>query len=141
MSKCVFCAITRGETPAHIVASSSDTLSFLDNRPLFPGHVLVVTRHHVETIEDLEPSLIGPLFATVQRITTAVRTALDAEGTFVAINNRVSQSVPHLHIHVVPRRSGDGLRGFFWPRTGYDDPAHMDAVRDRIVGAVQELDH
>src|SRR4029450_1127997 len=96
--------------------SEADFFAFLDHRPVFKGHVLVVPRAHVETLGDLEPSAVGPFFTVVQRLSTAVEKGLAAGGTFVALNNRVSQSVPHLHVHVVPRTKGDGLRGFFWPR-------------------------
>ena len=114
--RCVFCAIVAGATPAHIVAGDDDTLAFLDVRPVFPGHVLLVPRDHYDTLGDLPPALVAPLFAAAQRLALAVQAGMEADGTFVAINNTVSQSVPHLHVHVVPRRRKDGLRGFFWPR-------------------------
>ena len=103
--------------PATIVDESEGTVAFLDHRPLFPGHTLVVPRRHVETLRDLPPELIAPFFAEVQRIAVAVQDGLGAQGTLVVENNVVSQSVPHLHVHVVPRTRKDGLRGFFWPRT------------------------
>jgi histidine triad (HIT) family protein len=117
--KCAFCEIINGTTGAHLVHEDENALAFLDVRPLFPGHVLLVPREHVETLADLPASQVTPIFLFAQRLATAVETAMQAEGTFVAINNRVSQSVPHLHIHVVPRRKGDGMRGFFWPRSKY----------------------
>ncbi len=132
MSDCVFCAILSGSKQADIVLDEPDIAAFLDHRPLFPGHVLVVPRVHTETIEDVSDALAGPLFSAVRRTARAVGVALDAEGTFVAANNVVSQSVPHLHFHVVPRRRGDGLRGFFWPRHGYEDDAHRLEVAARI---------
>ena len=129
---CVFCSIIRGSTPADIVLDRGPVVAFLDVRPLFPGHVLVCPRAHVETIEDLPDDLVAPLFTAVRSVTSAVRRAVGAEGAFVAQNNVVSQSVPHLHVHVVPRRRGDGLRGFFWPRTGYDDEDHRMSVAESI---------
>lgn len=113
-------------------------ISFLDHRPLFPGHVLVSPKDHHETIEDLPVDLLAPLFEVVRRMSTAVRGAVDAPGSFIAANNTVSQSVPHLHIHVVPRRHKDGLRGFFWPRNPYDDEDHAEAVRERIARGMEE---
>ena len=129
---CVFCSIVAGDTAAHVVASDDATLAFLDVRPVFPGHVLLVPRAHHETLTDLPPDLVGPLFTAVQRVAGAVEAGMDAHGTFVALNNRVSQSVPHLHVHVVPRRRKDGLRGFFWPRQRYADEEEMAAVASRI---------
>jgi histidine triad (HIT) family protein len=135
MNRCTFCAIAAGERDGDIVLDETDVVAFLDARPLFPGHVLVIPRSHVPTIEDVDDALARPLFAAVRRLSMAVRRAVDAEGTFVAANNRVSQSVPHLHVHVVPRRRGDGLRGFFWPRVGYDDDSH----RRRVAARIREL--
>lgn len=134
MPGCSFCAIAAGELPAALVHSDDTLAAFLDHRPLFHGHVLVVPRTHVETLGELAPELVGELFGLVQRLSRAVERALEAEGSFVAINNRVSQSVPHLHVHVVPRRKGDGLKGFFWPRTKYRDAAEMAAVAEGIRG-------
>ncbi len=133
---CVFCSIVAGETAAHVVASDDLTLAFLDVRPVFPGHVLLVPRDHYETLTDLPPALVTPLFDAAQRLARAVEAGMDAHGTFVAMNNRVSQSVPHLHVHVVPRRRKDGLRGFFWPRQRYADDAEMAAVAGRIRAAL-----
>ena len=136
--KCVFCDIARGTVPAHIVFEDEWSLAFLDARPLFAGHVLIIPREHYETFGDLPSPMIGPLFANAQGLARAVEDAMHAEGTFVGINNRVSQSVPHLHIHVVPRRKGDGLRGFFWPRTKYtnDEEARQaaEAIRSALRG-------
>jgi histidine triad (HIT) family protein len=121
-----------GDVGAEIVFSDEHTLAFLDNRPVFPGHVLLVPRDHYETLADLPAEQIAPLFAAAQRLSVAVQAAMDAHGTFVAMNNTVSQSVPHLHVHVVPRRRKDGLRGFFWPRQRYPDDGEMAAVAQRI---------
>jgi histidine triad (HIT) family protein len=134
---CKFCQIIAGEIPAHFVLDTDEVAAFLDHRPLFPGHTLVLPRAHVETLADLEESRVGPFFREVQRVEAAVRTAMEAQGSFVAENNVVSQSVPHLHVHVVPRRRKDGLRGFFWPRTRYAGDAQMAAVaagiREQLV--------
>jgi len=127
MDDCLFCAIITGAHPADIVLDEDEVLAFLDRRPLFPGHTLAVPRRHVETLDDLPDDLVAPLFTTVRRLSRAVRRATQAEGTFVAMNNTVSQSVSHLHVHIVPRRRHDGLRGFFWPRHGYED--ELDRVR------------
>jgi histidine triad (HIT) family protein len=129
---CTFCAIRDGEVAAHVVLDDKDALAFLDTRPVFPGHVLVLPRSHRDTLLDLPPAELGPLFTAVQRLAAAVTAAMEADGTFVAVNNTVSQSVPHLHVHVVPRRRGDGLRGFFWPRQRYDGDDHMAQVAERI---------
>jgi histidine triad (HIT) family protein len=120
--------------PAEIVADGPTALTFLDARPVFKGHVLVVPRKHVETLEQLEE--VGAFFTEVQKVARAVETGLMADGTFVAVNNRVSQSVPHLHVHVVPRRFKDGLRGFFWPRVRYADDAERRDFARRIRAAI-----
>lgn len=119
VTDCVFCAIAAGSVPAHLVLDTDDIVAFLDARPVFKGHVLVVPRAHVQTLPDLPAGQSGRYFAIVTRLCAALPEALGAQGTFVAINNVVSQSVPHLHTHVVPRTKGDGLRGFFWPRVKY----------------------
>ena len=129
---CKFCQIIAGEIPAHFVLDTDDVVAFLDHRPLFPGHTLVLPRDHVETLADLPEDRVGPFFRQVQRVEAAVRTAMEAQGSFVAENNVVSQSVAHLHVHVVPRRRKDGLRGFFWPRTKYASDAQAAAVAARI---------
>ena len=121
MSACVFCQIVAGDLPAEKVLETDDLVGFLDTRPVFKGHVLLVPRAHVDTLPDLPAALRDPFLEAAQRIAVAVKDALGAQGSFVAINNTVSQSVPHLHLHVVPRTKGDGLRGFFWPRTKYAD--------------------
>ena len=135
MSACVFCQIIDGSVPAHLVHEDPSTLAFLDVRPLFPGHSLLVPRQHHETITDLPGDLVEPVFAAAQRLAGAVERAMGAAGTFVAMNNRVSQSVPHLHVHVVPRRPKDGLRGFFWPRQRYGSEEEMANVAARIRAA------
>ncbi|HEY5513376.1 MAG TPA: HIT family protein [Geomonas sp.] len=130
---CRFCAIIRGEMPVFIVFENDDVVAFLDRRPLFPGHLLLVPREHHETLGDLPERLITPLFTSARLLARAVEKALEAEGTFVAMNNRVSQSVPHLHIHIVPRRRHDGLRGFFWPRHSYGDEDESSRI-GRLIG-------
>jgi histidine triad (HIT) family protein len=135
---CTFCAIASGDLPAARVLEDDLSVAFLDVRPLFHGHVLLVPRAHVETLPDLPASDVGPFFERAQRLSVAVRDAMEAAGTFVAINNVVSQSVPHLHVHVVPRRFKDGLRGFFWPRSKYADDAERDAVAQRIRAALAD---
>jgi histidine triad (HIT) family protein len=130
---CKFCQIIAGEIPVHFVLDTDDVVAFLDHRPLFPGHTLVLPREHVETLADLPEDRVGPFFRQVQRVEAAVRTAMEAQGSFVAENNVVSQSVPHLHVHVVPRRRKDGLRGFFWPRTKYASDGEMAGVAARIT--------
>ena len=138
---CAFCSIAAGRLEARVVLDEESTLAFLDRRPLFPGHVLVVPRLHAETLADLPPVRVDPLFQAVRRMTVAVERALEAEGTFVAMNHRVSQSVPHLHVHVVPRRRGDGLRGFFWPRHDYDDDPHADRIAESLRAALARAPH
>ena len=122
---CIFCGIVAGEIEAEVVFEDDDTVAFLDIRPLFPGHVLLVPREHHVTIEDLPDAQVERFFLNGRRLAGAVREAMGADGTFMAMNNVVSQSVAHLHCHVVPRRRKDGLRGFFWPRQRYADDAEM----------------
>jgi histidine triad (HIT) family protein len=129
---CLFCAIVAGEVPGFVVGSTEESFAFLDIRPVFKGHVLVVPRRHVVTLSDLPPESLAPYFGFVQRVGVAVESALGAGGTFVAINNKVSQSVAHLHTHVVPRTKGDGLRGFFWPRTKYDSDDEARGYAEKI---------
>jgi histidine triad (HIT) family protein len=135
VADCVFCGIVAGTVPAFLVTSTEDGVAFLDTRPVFPGHVLVVPRPHLVTLSDLPVSALPGYFGLVQRLARAVEKGLGADGTFVAINNTISQSVPHLHTHVVPRRRKDGLRGFFWPRSKYasDDEATDYASRIAAV--------
>ena len=129
---CTFCRIVAGEVDAHVVLDDELVLAFLDVRPVFPGHVLVVPKEHHETLADLPGALLGPYFERVQRVAAVLPVAMDVVGTFVGINNKVSQSVPHLHTHVVPRRPKDGLRGFFWPRTKYGSDDEAAAVAATI---------
>jgi histidine triad (HIT) family protein len=133
---CLFCRIAAGEAPAHMVLEDSGTVAFLDARPVFKGHVLVMPRRHYVTLADLPVAGVGPLFERVRLISAAVPAALGAQGTFVALNNTVSQSVPHLHVHVVPRTRGDGLRGFFWPRQRYASEEEAADYARRIRDAL-----
>jgi histidine triad (HIT) family protein len=136
---CAFCAIIRGEAPAEIVLDDPAGVAFLDRRPLFPGHVLLAPRRHVETLPDLPVDEVGPFFMLVQRLTRAVPEAMDADGSFVAINNVVSQSVPHLHVHIVPRRRDDRLfsRNLAWTRHPYRDQEEMQQTGEAIRAAIQ----
>jgi len=134
---CVFCAIVAGTRPADFVLREAGVVAFLDAKPLFKGHVLVVPRAHVETLPDLPEADLGPVFGAAARVARAVEVALDAHGSFVALNNKVSQSVPHLHVHVVPRRRKDGLRGFFWPREPYASDAEREEFAARIAAALR----
>jgi histidine triad (HIT) family protein len=135
---CSFCAIAAGDAPAHRVLESATSVAFLDARPLFLGHVLVIPRLHRETLADLTPEEIAAVFGDAQRLCRAMESAIRAEGTFVAMNNRVSQSVPHAHVHVVPRRKGDGLRGFFWPRHPYATDEEAEEVAAKLRAALNE---
>ena len=136
---CLFCEIISGEVSATVVFEDDVCIAFLDHRPLFHGHCLLVPKNHFETLSDLPTDLVSPLFANVQLLTRAVETALNAEGSFVAMNNRVSQSVPHLHVHIVPRKRKDGLKGFFWPRTKYANEEEMLEVQKLIRTEVAEI--
>jgi histidine triad (HIT) family protein len=136
---CLFCGIVNDEVSASVVFRDEISLAFLDHRPLFPGHCLLVPKNHFETLSDLPTDLVGPFFENVQLLTRAVEVALAAEGSFVALNNRVSQSVPHLHVHIVPRRKKDGLKGFFWPRNKYGSEAEIVEVQKTIQSAIAEL--
>ena len=136
MEGCVFCEIAAGRTAAHRVLDEPEAVAFLDRRPLIKGHVLLVPREHHETLTDVPPEALGPLFTLAQRLAGAVQRGLDAAGSFVAMNNKVSQSVPHLHVHVVPRDRGDGLRGFFWPRHAYDGDGEAAEYAARIRAAL-----
>jgi histidine triad (HIT) family protein len=129
---CRFCQIVAGQEAAHLVFEDELTIAFLDNRPLFPGHSLLVPRDHHETLGDLPPELIEPLFANARLLSLAVPKAMRKPGAFVALNNVVSQSVPHLHVHVVPRKPKDGLRGFFWPRTKYGSEDEMREIAQQV---------
>jgi histidine triad (HIT) family protein len=135
---CRFCQIIAGDEAAHLVFEDAGSIAFLDNRPLFPGHSLLVPRDHHETLGDLPDKLVGPLFANARLLSVAVPRAMRKPGSFVALNNVVSQSVPHLHVHVVPRKPKDGLRGFFWPRAKYASEAEMRKVAERVRKAVDD---
>lgn len=136
---CVFCQLINGDLAGVVVFEDHISLAVLDHRPLFPGHTLLLPRSHYETLADLPEAQIGPLFSNVQLVAKAVELALSAEGSFVALNNRVSQSVPHLHVHIVPRRRKDGLKGFFWPRNRYQDDGHIKKTQAAIRKAISEL--
>jgi histidine triad (HIT) family protein len=135
-SPCLFCEIAAGRQSAHVVVETPEVIAFLDHRPVFHGHCLLIPRVHVETLPDLPEALLVPLFSEAQRLARAVPAGLGAQGTFVAMNNKISQSVPHLHVHVVPRRTKDGLRGFFWPRVKYESEAAMAETAARIRAAL-----
>ena len=139
MNDCPFCQIASGQVPAALVHEDDLSLAFLDRRPLFPGHTLLIPRAHHETLMDLPPGLAGPLFARARLLSIAIERALQAGGIFVGLNNRISQSVPHLHLHIVPRHQGDGLKGFFWPRHPYESEAAMAETAGRIREAMEEL--
>jgi histidine triad (HIT) family protein len=136
---CLFCRMIQGEVASPVVYESEVAFAFLDHRPLFPGHCLVVPRQHVSTLADVPAGLVGPFFGEVQLLARAVEEAMEAQGTFVAMNNRVSQSVAHLHVHVVPRRRGDGLKGFFWPRTRYASSEEIEKARAIIAAHIVGL--
>lgn len=136
---CDFCLIAKGAVPRYIVFEDEISLAFLDRKPVFLGHSLLVPRVHYETISDLPDELTGALFRNAKLVARGIQSGLSSEGTFIAINNKVSQSVPHLHIHVVPRKYGDGLRGFFWPRTSYKSAEHMAETRDLIRAAIKSI--
>jgi histidine triad (HIT) family protein len=136
---CAFCRVVAGDEEGTVVFEDEISVAFLDNRPLFPGHSLLVPREHHETLWDLPDELIGPLFINARLLSRAVREAMDAQGAFVAMNNVVSQSVPHFHVHVVPRNRKDGLRGFFWPRRKYESDRHMREAAEAVRAAVEWL--
>jgi histidine triad (HIT) family protein len=137
---CPFCRIAAGEEDAaYVVLEEPHAVVFLDNRPLFPGHCLLIPREHYETLADLPEELLEPFFATTQLLSRAVPAAMEKPGSFVAMNNVVSQSVAHLHVHVVPRRPKDGLRGFFWPRQKYESERQMTEARDALRKKLREL--
>jgi len=137
--KCKFCKIIKGDLEAYRVFEDENSIGILDHRPLFPGHVLLIPRKHHETLGDLPEDLIEPFFSNVQLMSKVVGQAMESQGTFIAINNRVSQSIPHLHVHIVPRNKGDGLRGFFWPRQKYSSEEHKANVQRLISHSISEL--
>jgi len=136
---CPFCKIIRSEVQSYNVFEDDLTLAFLDRRPLFPGHCLLIPKSHYETLIDLPAALVAPLFQNAQLLARAMEQGLRAEGTFVAINNRISQSVPHLHIHIVPRHKKDGLKGFFWPRQHYQDEAAILGIQNTLSSTINQL--
>jgi histidine triad (HIT) family protein len=136
---CPFCRIAAGAEASHVVFEDERTVAFLDKRPLFPGHSLLIPREHHQTLVDLPGELVGPLFATAQLLSRAIPEAMEKPGSFVALNNVVSQSVPHLHVHVVPRQRKDGLRGFFWPRSKYESEEQMAETAATVRTAVDRL--
>lgn len=136
---CKFCDVVAGRVAAQTVLEDEATLAFLDHRPLFPGHTLLVPKRHIETLADLPDELLAPLFGNARLISRAVELGLGAEGSFVAINNRVSQSVLHVHVHIVPRRPKDGLRGFFWPRGKYRDDQHAEETAAKLRDAIARI--
>lgn len=138
-SNCGFCKIIRGEVPSHSVFEDEVSFAFLDHRPLFAGHLLLTPKVHYGTLVDLPAGLIAPLFGSAQLLARAVEEGMAAEGSFIAINNHVSQSVPHLHIHVVPRRKGDGLKGFFWPRHAYKNNDEIAQVQQTLRSAIDRI--
>ena len=137
--ECIFCAIAKNQVSRHVVFRDSVSVAFLDQRPVFLGHCLLIPVKHYETLSDLPSELVGPLFTNAQLLAKAVQIGLQADGTFVAINNKVSQSVPHLHIHVVPRRFGDGLKGFFWPRHSYQSEEQMIEISNSVRAAIEKI--
>ena len=139
MTGCTFCSIVAGDIPAALVLDEDRLVAFLDVRPVFKGHTLLVPRDHVDTLPDLPAGMRDTFLEAAQRVSTVMTTALGAQGSFVAINNVVSQSVPHLHLHVVPRTKGDGLRGFFWPRTRYADDDEMASYAARLRDGLSGL--
>lgn len=136
---CLFCKVVAGDVAARLVFEDEISLAFLDHRPVFPGHCLLIPKNHYETLTDLPEDLIGSYFKNAQLLARAVESAMAAHGTFVAMNNRVSQSVPHLHTHIVPRRRKDGLKGFFWPRQPYQSEQEIETVQSEIRSALAAL--
>lgn len=140
-NNCTFCRIASGVLTSTLVFEDGASMAFLDHRPLFLGHCLLIPKEHIETLNDLPTHLIGSLFSNVKLLSRAVEVAMEAEGTFIAMNNRVSQSVPHLHVHIVPRRKKDGLKGFFWPRTKYKNEDELFQVQNQICSAIARLEN
>ena len=136
MKPCVFCSIVAGSTPVAFVLDEPNVFGFLDASPVFPGHVLLIPREHHETLTDLPPEAVNEVFLAVQRVAVGVKLAMESDGTWVSMNNTVSQSVPHLHVHVVPRRRKDGLRGFYWPRQKYGSENEMFEIAAKIRAAI-----
>jgi histidine triad (HIT) family protein len=137
---CVFCKIIAGELKTYKVYEDGQTIVFLDAGPVFAGHCLISPKVHYQTMMDLPHDLLAPLFSTTQLICRAVEKGLQSGGSFVAVNNKISQTVPHLHIHVIPRTKGDGMKGFFWPRRPYRDDEHMLEIQQKLQAAIKELE-
>jgi histidine triad (HIT) family protein len=137
--QCAFCQIAKQKTESGIVFQDEISTAFLDKRPLFKGHCLLIPKEHYATMSELPSELVGPFFKNVKLLAAAVEKGMRADGTFLAINNKISQSVPHLHVHIVPRRSGDGLRGFFYPRQQYESSKEADEIKQSIMLAIAEL--
>jgi histidine triad (HIT) family protein len=135
---CAFCKLVRDDDGLRVF-EDQHTITFLDHRPLFPGHCLLIPRSHFETIQDLSDSLLTPLFANVRMLSAAIELGVGAQGTFIAANNRVSQSVPHFHVHIVPRTKGDGLKGFFWPRRKYNSADEIHEVLRALRAAIAQV--
>lgn len=138
MENCIFCEIINKKAPATIIDEDDHTMTFFDVRPLFPGHCLIVPKQHIVTLPDISNEQLQTFFSKVRQVSEALPKALGAEGTFVAMNNIVSQSVPHLHAHVVPRTKGDGLKGFFWPRKGYKNEEHKQFTAKAITNVLRQ---
>lgn len=139
MPACIFCKIVSRAIPAAIVFEDQLTLAFLDHRPLFPGHTLLIPKEHIETLNEVSSPLLDRLMQNARLLAIGMEKGLGAQGAFMAINNRVSQSVPHLHVHVVPRTKGDGLKGFFWPRQKYRDSEHLEETRASLARIMEEM--
>jgi histidine triad (HIT) family protein len=137
-ANCAFCKIIRTDDGVRVF-EDEHTIAFLDHRPLFPGHCLLIPKSHLETINDLPDSLLAAFFANVRMLSAAVELGMRAEGTFIAANNRVSQSVPHFHVHIVPRTKGDGLKGFFWPRRKYKNAGEIGSVSSALRAAIAQV--
>jgi histidine triad (HIT) family protein len=136
---CLFCRIAAGALPAQVVFEDEHTMAFLDHIPVFPGHTLVIPKRHVDTMLDLPPELTPPIMATTKLVSQAVEQGLGAEGSFVCVNVKVSQTVPHLHVHVMPRSRGDGMKGFFWPRRPYPSEEAREQTRSALADAVRKI--
>ena len=138
-SECVFCKIIKGESVGYIIFEDTNSVAFLDIRPLFPGHLLLIPKIHYETISDLPLSIIEPFFNNAKFLSIVLEKGLRADGTLIVINNRVSQSIPHLHIHIIPRHKGDGLKGFFWPRIPYKDKDSIIEMQRKLIGLIESF--
>ncbi len=136
---CRFCEIVAGKAPAYIISKDKQFTAFLDAIPIFSGHSLIVTNKHYETIEDTPPKVVGDLFRLARMLSVAVRETTSSQGTLLMVNNKVSQSIPHIHVHVIPRNKGDGMVGFMWPRHPYQDVKSAENVRIAIAAVMKKL--